>query len=110
MFIFLLDNFTLFFKTTAIEPLNLRNIFEVDKYAACFKDERKEFMKHFVKTQGFSTFIERVHKSKLETNDTSYFIEGSSVYHSFGRVALDIHCKQFLYRAKNAYKNVTLDV
>lgn len=109
MYLSLLDNFAPFLATHAEEPLTAGNVFQMDKYLACFQDERAPFMMQFARTQNFSSFLEHAYRSRTETNEITYFMEGAKVFHTLGHIGLAMHSKKTLVQMQRIYRNVTSD-
>ena len=109
MYLELLGNFTNFFINNPNKPTIMKNVFDANKYIESIDDEKKAFMKQFINTQNFISFIESIHKAHKQKNEVSYFLNGARLYQSFGKRVIESYCGLKLDQAIYAYENVILN-
>ena len=73
----LLGNFMDYFKEG-------EDIFDYKNYIESTQPYKKEFIKQFVQTQNFVTFIEKARNCLEKSNEISYFIKAAKIYKSIG--------------------------
>ena len=91
LYLGLLGNFQRFYKTAAPAPVDgktVRDTFRFSDYLASLTKENKAFMKEFVKTQSFLSFIEKMLGLTQSTGDTEQFLHLVGIMNSKGEKAV----------------------
>ena len=90
------------------DPPTASNIFNLDPYLTSLSEANKPFMKELVKTQQFTTFIERSYVALRSYNELSYFVRGVRKLQSGSRTKFVEDLKKIYNKLIFNYNHVTL--
>ena len=82
-------------------------IFNMDSYINSIETNNKEFMKKFITTQQFMTFIERSYQGLSSPNEVTYFIKSSKIV---SNEQLNIYLKRIYTKILKNYINVRFHI